>query len=210
MNYLFIFLTIIFFYNFVIINGHLRGPISVETFAINESKDNNTNKNNCPNINSTILNEIEIKEIFQYLTKISRDEIIERAKNWKNVKLINDKNNNNNNNNTFAGYNTDMAGYISMAWKLPSPGFNIRKLSYFCRKNNKSNKDNKNNKNNIKKGDAFFNFNNNNTLLFNNWITPFSFNAYAQKFDKNIDLIPKNYSKVIDLGYFHCQYYNVV
>jgi hypothetical protein len=207
MNYLYIFLTIIFFYNFVIINGHLRGPISVETFAINESKDNNTNKNNCPNINSTIINEIEIKEIFQYLTKISRDEIIERAKNWKNVKLINDKNNNNN---TFAGYNTDMAGYISMAWKLPSPGFNIRKLSYFCRKNNKSNKDNKDNKNNIKKGDAFFNFNNNNTLLFNNWITPFSFNAYAQKFDKNIDLISKNYSKVIDLGYFHCQYYNVV
>jgi hypothetical protein len=233
MTYIYFF-VIICFYNFIVINGHLRGPISVETFVINESKENNTNKNNCPNINSTIINEIEVHELFQYLTKISRNEIIERADKWKNVKLYNEINNNNNH--TFDGYNMDTAGYISMVWKLPSPGFNIRKLSYFCRKNesndidnkneskdidnknesndidnkNESNSNNNNKKNNIKKGDAFFNFNNNDTLLFNNWINPFSFNAYSQKIDKKIDLIPKNYSKLIDLGYFHCIYKNVV
>ena len=190
-------LLILFFTYFIYTNCHLRGPVeqqhllNIDIVEIEEK----SNKDNCPDINSTIINEIAIHKIFNYLTKINRDEIILRAQKWKSnkVKLIK--------NNTYEGYNTDNSGFISMAWKLPSPGFNTRRLSYFCTMNNKSD---------LRKGDAFFNNENNNSFLFNNWINPFSFNAYSERINKYIDLTTKNYSKLMSSNYFHCKYNNAV
>jgi len=194
-------LLILFLLYLIHINCHLRGPLSIignqlsdDKIELEEVKEK-SNKDNCPHINSTIINEIAIHKIFNYLTKIKREEIILRASKWKNnkVKLLK--------NNTYEGYNTDNSGFISMAWKLPSPGFNTRRLSYFCTMNNKSD---------LRKGDVFFNVAHDDIYLFNDWINPFKFYAYSETKGKYIDLMTKNYSKLINSDYFHCKYNNAI